>query len=178
MKSIIDKYKVICFKDDKDLLFNLNQTYNKLKNHYDILYFSQDRVYSHSLEEIESAEVTRKLVRGSSLVDSFNELYNSSISKFDLRYIEKGKRIDGGYMKLLDIYFSLEINKKQVLMIDNIEQSLHPIAGERFLSHLMHLTTENTSSINKIIFSSYREDLMICADKIIDLSKTQFNVIS
>lgn len=97
---------------------------------YNVIYFPSDRTMNYCKNDIENIDVMLKLLGKNSFKDAIESNYSMS-DPFALNDIRVDDNIRCGYLQVVNffytIYSKLSDSKLNVIIIDNIELSLHAL---------------------------------------------------
>lgn len=158
------KEYIVPFFDDVNILEELNNVKHKLEN----LYFADHKKKVDEINDINSIMSEKQKINLSSLQTDFIKLTHEINEKINLNIIsdEKNKSfvvrmksddksivydfggLSSGYKKMLLIYFTIieirlfDRDKRLILFIDEIENSLYPNQQEEFITFLIELSEQ------------------------------------
>lgn len=117
------------------------------------LYFPSNRIMNVGREEIEDYDLGVYLSRNFKLREELEKAYDMR-DPFKFEELEKGQRINCGYMELLNFFYSLEMcgQDKINVVIEDFQNHLHYLIQGRLLLNLILLFG---NKIDKFIFSTH-----------------------
>lgn len=136
----------------------LNMLKNYLSTNNNIIFFSSDRVMNFSKSDIDSIDIMLKLENQNSFKYRIENAYDIK-DEFSLSESFNGSKIMCGYIQLLNffytIYTKLSCEKNNIVIIDNIELSLHPLVIIKLIDDIIEIL-----KIDKLIISTHSNHLI------------------
>lgn len=164
----------------------LKQLEYHLSKDYNIIFFSDHRTMNFSKNDIDSIDIMLKLQNIESFKNRIEMAYNIQ-DPFALNDTFKGSKITCGYIQLLNFFYTIYIKisnvKKNIVIIDNIELSLHPLILVRLINDII-----KEFNIHKLIISTHSHHLIqnystmkkysSCDCEIVDVEKIKNDIFT
>lgn len=105
-----------------------------------VLFFPKEKTYQVSKEEVESILLAEQLSEEEGSVMNFLEECDIQLFDWDLDKIVKGEKIRDGYMNVANYHFTLARNPNSYVIVDTIEQGLHPLIVKPLVHQLSQIS--------------------------------------
>lgn len=116
-----------------------------------VIYFPEDRILQINEKDMLSIDVANALLGQCSLKKSIEKRYDIE-DQFAFEGCKKGEFINSGYLQLINFFYYLSAccNSDSIVIIDNIERSLHMIIQKVLLEDMLGLF-----NMKKLIITTY-----------------------
>lgn len=149
----LNKKYIIFTGDNPCLKTKVLETLNSflIEQGANTIYFPWDRTMNVNKDEIEAINMSFSLSRNINMRENIEFAYDMR-DPFKFEEIEKGGKIDCGYLQIINFFYTIFVNpyKNLNIIIDNLHCNLHYLVQDKLIKDIMAY-----SRIDRLIFSVF-----------------------